>query len=148
MIIKFDKSIFTQFLHMINWQKNRNNFENESRNHFFQKCFYFWLLTSYEIILHMDKTYALCTSIKIKNKNKNRKNFEKRSRKHFFNEVISFWKNVHFFKMLLLDVDLLHLHAELSGIGHRVYGLSSANDFPFIFVHFRGVFPYFYYLQA
>ena len=33
-------------------------------------------------------------------------------------------------------------NAELSGVGHRVYGLSSANDFPFIFVHFRGVFPY------
>jgi hypothetical protein len=34
-------------------------------------------------------------------------------------------------------------NAELSGIGHRVYGLSSANDFPLIFfVHFRGVFPY------
>ena len=31
--------------------------------------------------------------------------------------------------------------AELSGIGHRVYGLASSND-PFIFVHFRGVFPY------
>ena len=33
-------------------------------------------------------------------------------------------------------------NAEWSGIGHRVHGLSSANDFPFNFVHFRGVFPY------
>ena len=69
MIIKLDKSIFIQFLHMCNWQKNRKNFEKRSRKHFFMgvwsflqnfDIFDFWLLTSYEIILELDKTYSLC----------------------------------------------------------------------------------------
>ena len=36
MLIKFDKSIFIQFLHMCNWHKNRKNFEKRSRKHFFK----------------------------------------------------------------------------------------------------------------
>ena len=55
-IIKLDKSIFIEFLHMCNWQKNRKNFEKRPRKHFFKgwkvfeknilfsKCF-FWILT-------------------------------------------------------------------------------------------------------
>ena len=58
-----------KFLYMCNWHKNRKNFEKRSRKHFFKDVwsflpnfdiFDFWLLTSYEIILQMDKTYALC----------------------------------------------------------------------------------------
>ena len=40
------------------------------------------------------------------------------------------------------------INAALGGIGHRVYGLSNANILPFIFVQFRGVFPYKILLEA
>jgi hypothetical protein len=75
MIIKLDKSIFIQFLHMCNWQKNWKNFKKRSRKHFFKgvwsflqnfDIFDFWLLTSYEIILELDKTYSLCACKKKK----------------------------------------------------------------------------------
>ena len=82
------------------------------------------------------------------------------TKKSFFKNVaFGCWLGLHFqyekprwsalapcwiFEVLQLAVaiNFARINATLGDIGHHVYGLSNANVLPFIFVHFRGVFPY------
>ena len=103
-----------QLLYMCNWHKNRKNFEKRSRKHFF---FCFWMLTCVAFPIWKTKVERTC-------------------------HLLDFWSVTTGICHMAFAINFTRINAELGSIGHRVYGLSNANDFPWIFVHFRGVFPY------
>ena len=109
-------------------KKCLKNFEKRSRKHFFKGVIRFWKM------FKCSKLYSwvlTCVTFAI--------------------WKITVERTRHLLDFCSVTLGICHMafafsfewnNVQLSGIVHRVYVSYGANNIPFIFVHFRGVFPY------